>query len=416
METKEMFEAIGKAVADLRAEIDRDKGKADPIVMAKVDKINAEIDRLDKERETLEAKNAAKDAAVKAQLEALETQVARSEFKGGATTAIDKTKAEHKAAFETWFRKGGEAQLAAVKQLQIQAGLSTLSDPDGGYVITPPEFDTAVDRVAMMMSSMRRLATVRTIGTDTYKKLINQGGATSGWVAEKASRTETSTPVLREIAINMKEIYAEPGTTQIALDDAYMDLAAWLADEVSIEFTEEEGDAFINGNGVEKPHGIANYTMIANTSYAWGKVGFTTSGHATLINNADKLMDVTLSLKPIYLNGASWLMNRATAGKIRQLKDGDGNYLWRPGLEAGSPNVLFGYPVELDDNIANIGAGTFPCFFANFKRAYLILDRMGIRILRDPFTSKGNVLFYTTKRVGGGITMFEAIKCLKVSA
>ena len=412
METKEMFESIGKAVADLRAEIDRDKGKADPIVMAKVDKINAEIDRLDAERKAFEVQN----AAVKAQLEKLETEVARAEFKGGSATQMDKVKAEHKAAFDKWFRKGGDAQLAAVKELQIQAGLSTLSDPDGGYVITPPEFDTAIDRVALTMSAMRRLATVRTIGTDTYKKLVNQGGSTSGWVAEKQSRTETDTPVLREIAINMKEIYAEPGTTQIALDDAYMDLAAWLADEVTIEFTQEEGSAFIGGNGVEKPHGIANYTMIADSSYAWGKVGFVTSGHATLINNVDKLMDVTLALKPIYLNGASWLMNRATAGKIRQLKNGEGEYLWRPGLELGAPNVLFGYPVELDDNIDNIGAGKFPCFFANFKRAYLILDRMGIRILRDPFTSKGNVLYYCTKRVGTGITMFEAIKCLKVSA
>ena len=409
-ELKDAIEAKGRAWEELKATVNTlqaevKAGKADPVLNEKIDKISAALDKSDAEKIKLEAK-----------LEALETLVARSEFKGGGSTEIDKVKAEHKAAFEKWFRHGGEAQLAAVKQLQVQAGLSTLSDPDGGYLITPPEFDKAVDRVAGTMSVMRKICTVRSIGSDTYKKLVNQGGSTSGWVAEKTSRTETTTPSLKEIAINMKEIYAEPGTTQIALDDAYMDLASWLADEVSVEFTEEEGSAFITGNGVEKPHGIAAYTMIANSSYAWGKVGYTVSGHATLINNADKLMDVTLSLKPIYLSGASWLMNRATAGKIRQLKDGEGNYLWRPGLEAGAPNVLFGYPVDLDDNVANIGAGTYPCFFANFKRAYLILDRMGIRILRDPYTSKGNVLFYTTKRVGAGITMFEAIKALKVSA
>jgi len=406
-ELKKLIEALGrtfeefKAANDTRIKAVESKGYAPADLVEKVAAINADMTKI---------------GDLKAQLEALQTEVARAEFKGGSTTVIDKIKAEHKAAFEKWFRQGGEAQFAAVKQLQIQAGLSTLSDPDGGYVITPPEFDQTIDRVAMTMSAMRRLATVRTIGTDTYKKLVSQGGASSGWVAEKASRTETDTPVLREIAINLKELYAEPGTTQIALDDAYMDLAAWLADEVSVEFTEQEGAAFITGNGVEKPHGIAAYTMVADASYAWGKVGFKTSGHATLINNADKLMDVTLALKPIYLNGASWLMNRATAGVIRQLKDGEGNYLWRAGLEAGEPNVLFGYPVNLDDNIANIGAGTFPAFFGNFKRAYLILDRMGIRILRDPFTSKGNVLFYTTKRVGGGLIMPEALKVLKVSA
>ena len=406
-ELKKLIEALGrtfeefKAANDTRIKAVESKGYAPADLVEKVAAINADMTKI---------------ADLKAQLEALQTEVARAEFKGGGVTAIDKIKAEHKAAFETWFRKGGEAQLAAVKQLQIQAGLSTLSDPDGGYLITPPEFDKAIDRVAAMMSVMRQICTVRAIGADTYKKIVNQGGATSGWVAEKASRTETDTPILREIAINMKEVYAEPGVTQIALDDAFMDLASWLADEVSIEFAEQEGDAFINGNGVEKPHGIGNYTMIANASYAWGKIGFVTSGHASLLNNADKLMNLEFALKTIYLNGASFLMNRSTAGVIRQLKDGDGNYLWRPGLDAGAPNTLFGYPVNLDDNVAAIGANTFPVFFGNFKRAYLILDRMGIRVLRDPYTSKGNVLFYTTKRVGGGIVMFEALKALKVAA
>jgi HK97 family phage major capsid protein len=406
-ELKKLIEALGrtfeefKAANDTRIKAVESKGYAPADLVEKVAAINADMTKI---------------ADLKAQLETLQTEVARAEFKGGSATAIDKAKAEHRAAFETWFRKGGEAQLAAVKQLQIQAGLSTLSDPDGSYLITPPEFDKAIDRVAAMMSVMRQICTVRTIGADTYKKIVNQGGATSGWVAEKATRSETDTPVLREIAINQKEVYAEPGVTQIALDDAFMDLASWLADEVSIEFAEQEGDAFINGNGVEKPHGIGNYTMIANASYAWGKIGFVTSGHASLLNNADKLMNLEFALKTIYLNGASFLMNRSTAGVIRQLKDGDGNYLWRPGLDAGAPNTLFGYPVNLDDNVAAIGAGNFPVFFGNFKRAYLILDRMGIRVLRDPYTSKGNVLFYTTKRVGGGIVMFEAIKALKISA
>ena len=406
-ELKKLIEALGRTFEEFKSENDKrikaveSKGYAPADLVGKVEAINADITKI---------------SDLKTQLEALQKEVARSEFTGGGTSAMDKVKAEHKAAFETWFRQGGEAQLAAVKQLQVQAGLSTLSDPDGGYLITPPEFDKAIDRVAGTLSAMRRICTVRTIGTDTYKKLVNQAGSSSGWVAEKASRTETDTPTLREIAINMKEVYAEPGCTQISLDDAFIDLPSWLADEVSIEFAEQEGSAFISGNGVEKPHGIANYTMIADASYAWGKVGFVTSGHATLINNADKLMDVALALKPAYLSGASWLMNRATMGKIRQLKNGDGDYIWRPGLEMGAPNSLFGYPVDTDDNLDAIGAGKYPVFFANFKRAYLILDRMGIRILRDPYTSKGNVLFYCTKRTGAGLVMFEAIKALKISA
>lgn len=405
-ELKDLIKALGTTVEEFKAQHDKeikeikDKGHADPLLAQNVEKLNKEI---------TEIKN------LKAQLEALETKVARGEFQGGGKSETDKIRAEHAKAFESWFRHGGEERLEAVKKLQVSAGLSTLSDPDGGYIVAPPEFDKAIDRVAGTVSVMRNLATVRQIGTNEYKKIVNQGGSTSGWVAEKETRSETTTPTLSQIAINMKEIYAQPGCTQLALDDAYMDLASWLADEVSIEFAEEEGAAFITGDGVAKPKGIAGYTFVANASYEWGKVGYVAGGHASLLNNADKLIALQHALKSVYRNGASWLMNDATCEKIRTLKDGDGNYLWRPGLIEAAPDTLFGKPVAYDDNVADIGAGTYPLFFGNFKRAYLILDRIGIRILRDPYTSKGNVLFYTTKRVGGALVMFEAIKALKIA-
>ena len=406
-ELKKTIAAIGTAFEEFKAENDKKlveieaKGSTDAILAEKVDKINEDITRLN---------------GIKDNLEALDKVVAEMKTPpGGGNAEIDKTKAEHKEAFENWFRKGGEANLAAVKELQVKAGLSTLSDPDGGYLVAPPEFDTAIDRVAGTISVMRNLATVRQIGTNTYKKLVNQGGASSGWVAEKETRTETTTPTLREIAINMKEIYAEPGCTQISLDDSAIDLANWLADEVSVEFNEEEGEAFVTGDGVAKPHGIAGYTMIANSSYAWGSIGYTAGGHATLLNNADKLVALQHALKSTYRNGAAWLMNDSTCEKIRTLKDGDGNYIWRPGLLEGASDILLGKPIAYDDNVADIGAGAYPLFFGNYKRAYLILDRIGIRVLRDPYTSKGNVLFYTTKRVGGGVVMYEALKALKIA-
>jgi len=405
-ELKDTIEAIGTAFETFKIENDQKikdleaRGTVDPLLTDKVDKINADITKLND---------------MKAQLEALDAQVGRMVTPGGGSAPVDQAKAEHKAAFENWFRKGGESNLAAVRDLQVTAGLSTLSDPDGGYLVAPPEFDTAIERVAGTISVMRNLATVRSIGTNTYKKLVNMGGTSSGWVAEKETRTETSTPTLREIAINMKEIYAEPGCTQISLDDTTIDLAAWLADEVSMDFNEEEGEAFVTGDGVAKPRGIAGYTMVTNASYEWGKIGYVPGGHASLINNTDKLISLVHALKPSYRNGASWLMNDSTCESIRALKDGDGNYLWRPGLTEGTPDMLFGKPISYDDNVADIGAGAYPLFFGNFKRAYLILDRVGIRVLRDPYTSKGNVLFYTTKRVGGGLVMFEALKALKVA-
>lgn len=406
-ELKKTIAAIGTAFEEFKKDNDAKIASlaktdtVDALLTEKVEKINKDITAL---------------SEMKTQLEALDKAVGRMSIpEGGGATPMAKEKAEHKAAFEKWFRKGGESNLEAVKSLQVQAGLSTLSDPDGGYLVAPAEFDQAIDRVAGTISVMRNLATVRTIGTNEYKKIVNIGGSTSGWVAEKESRSETTTPTLKEIAINMKEIYAEPGATQLSLDDAYMDLASWLADEVSIEFNEEEGAAFVTGDGVAKPHGIAGYTMVANSSYEFGKVGYTAGGHATLLNNADKLLALQHSLKPAYRNGATFLMNDSTCEKVRTLKDGDGNYLWRPGLMENTPDMLLGKPIAYDDNVADIGAGAYPLFFGNFKRAYLILDRMGIRVLRDPYTSKGNVLFYCTKRSGAGIVMFEAIKALKIA-
>lgn len=403
LELKETIQALGKAFDAFKAENDarlkeiEKKGAADPLLTEKVDKINADIAQL---------------SALKKQLDTLETVVAQGQFPGGGKNELDRVKAQHKDAFAKFFRKGAEGGL---RDLEIQAGLSTLSDPDGGFLV-PEDYEQAIDRVALSVSAMRRLATVRTIGTDTFKKLVNQGGASSGWVGEKGARAETNTPTLTEIAINTKEIYAMPAATQTLLDDSRVDIAGWLADEVSIEFSEQESEAFIHGNGVEQPRGIAAYPMVANSSYVWGKVGYITSGNASLVNDLDKLIDLQHALKPVYRNGAAWLMNDATLATIRKMKDGDGNYVWVPGLKDGAPDTLLGKPVEIDDNVDDIGAGKYPIFFANFKRAYLIIDRQGVRVLRDPYTSKPYVLFYTTKRVGGGIVMYEAIKALKVSA
>ena len=402
-ELKKMIEAIGRAFEQFKAENDtrikqiEAKGHADPILAEKVEKINADLSAM---------------SEMKRQMEAIETAVARGQFPGGGSSEVNKVKAEHKAAFEKFFRKGIDDGL---HDLEVKASASTLSDPDGGFTV-PEEVDKAIDRVQGTMSAMRRLATVRSISTDTYKKLVGQGGASSGWVAEKGTRAETDTPTLKEIAINTKELYAMPAATQTLLDDSSIDIGAWLADEVGIEFNDEEGDAFISGNGVEKPKGIAAYSMITNASYEWGKVGYVAGGHASLLNNLDKLIDIQHALKTSYRNGASWLMNDSTCGVIRKFKDGDGQYIWRPGLIEGAPDILLGKPVEYDDNLDDIGAGKYPIFYANFKWAYLIIDRLGTRVLRDPYTSKPYVLFYTTKRVGGGIVMYEAIKAFKIAA
>ncbi|TDQ63578.1 HK97 family phage major capsid protein [Maritalea mobilis] len=395
--TFEEFKAEHDAqLADLK------KGQEDVVQSEKVDRINAEITAqqktLDQINETL--------AALRV---------------GGAGSDENPAAKEHAQAFEKWFRKGDrngvESDLA---ELQVKAALSTDSDPDGGFVV-PEETSNTIDRVVGTVSAMRGLATVLPVGTDTYKKLVSQGGASSGWVGERESRSETDTPTLRELVFNTQELYANPATTQKALDDARMNIEQWLANEVSTEFAEQEGAAFISGDGVNKPRGILSYDKVANSSYAWGKTGFVKTGVAGDLtdasnNGSDAMIDLYYSLKQQYRNGATWLMSDATMASVRKFKDGDDNYLWSPATAVGEVPSFLGKPVNTDDNMDAVSANAFPIAFANFNRAYLIIDRFGTRVLRDPFTNKPYVHFYTTKRVGGGIQNFEAIKLMKVAA
>ncbi len=376
----------------------------DVVSREKVDRINSEITGLNK---ALNEVNAAIAAAVIGPA-------------GGVNHDPDVL--AHSTAFNTWFRKGDRALDADMRELEVKAKMTTQSDPDGGYLV-PEETEAGIDRVLGTVSTMRSLARVISIGTSTYKKLVNMGGAGAGWVGEEQGRPETDTPTLREISINAAELYANPAITQTALDDSRIDIAAWLAGEVSIEFAEQEGAAFIGGNGVNKPRGVLSYEAVANASYAWGKLGYVASGKAadfadtsTTVSKADALVDLYYALKSGYRNNASWLMSDAVMGTVRKFKDADGNFLWAPPTAAAGVATILGKPVANDDNMPAVGAGNFPIAFGDFNRGYLIVDRFGVRVLRDPYTNKPFVHFYTTKRVGGGVVNFEAIKLLKIAA
>lgn len=385
-------EAHEKEMADIK------KGVADVVQTEQIERINTTITDL---TGALEASNS--------KISALQMGV------GGGRPEVSPEAVQHSKAFNTFFRRGDENGL---RDLEVKASLVTSSDPDGGYVV-PEETETTIDRVLGTVSALRGVARVIKASAPTYKKLVNQGGASSGWVGEKDSRPGTDTPTLNEIQINAMEIYANPAATQTLLDDARIDIAAWLADEVSIEFGEQEGAAFITGNGVGKPRGIVSYDKVANASYAWGKTGFVatgTSGGFDGTNPADGMIDLYYALKSGYRNNAKWIMSDATMHIVRKFKDGDGNYLWAaPNAAAEVPTIL-NKPAITDDNMPAIAANSFSVGFADFQRAYTILDRMGVRVLRDPYTNKPYVSFYTTKRVGGGITNFEAIKLLKMAS
>lgn len=405
-EVKAVLTDLQKTFHEFKAENDArlvaiEAKKADVLAEEKVDRINASVTDLQAAIDKISASLAAKSIGGDAQNQTPEKQA-------------------YAKAFDTFFRTGeGEG---ALKSLAMKAALRTDGDADGGYTV-PDYMDPVITRVQGTVSAMRQIAQVVTSTAGVYKKLISQGGATSGWVGERETRAETNTPTLAEIQFPAMELYANAYTTQTILEDSNINIADWLAGEIAQEFAEEEGAAFISGNGVNKPKGILAYTAVANASYAWGSLGYTATAVAADIydgtyNGTDALISLVGTLKQGYRANAGFIMNRATAAAVRKLKTiGDTKaYLWQPSIQAGQPPILLGYPVTEDDNMSDIGANAYPIAFGDFNRGYLIADRVGTTVLRDPYTNKPYVAFYVRKRVGGGVQNFEAIKLLKCAA
>ncbi len=319
--------------------------------------------------------------------------------------------AEHKAAFAAYVRTG---EAGGLKRLEAKA-LSAGSGPDGGY-LAPSTVEGEILRRLAHVSPIRSLATVRTISSGTYKKAFSTTGPASGWVAEAAARPQTGSPTLAELSFPAMELYAMPAATQTLLDDAIVNIDQWIAEEVESAFAEQEGAAFVNGDGTDKPKGFLAYPTVAEVSWSWGNIGVLNTGVAGAFaasNPSDVLVDLVYALKAGYRQNASFVMNRKTQGTVRKFKDANGNYLWQPPASAGAPATLLGFPLVEAEDMPNIANNAVSIAFGDFRRGYLVVDRAGVRILRDPYSAKPYVLFYTTKRVGGGVQDFAAIKGLK---
>ncbi len=323
----------------------------------------------------------------------------------------DPLTAEHKAAFGAYVRTG---EAGGLKRLESKA-LSAGSGPDGGY-LAPATVEGEILRRLANVSPIRSLATVRTISSGTYKKAFSTTGPASGWVAETAARPQGSSPTLAELSFPAMELYAMPAATQTLLDDAIVDIDQWIAEEVESAFAEQEGAAFVTGDGVDKPKGFLAYPTVADTSWSWGNIGVLNTGVAGAFpasNPSDVLVDLVYALKAGFRQNASFVMNRKTQAAVRKFKDSTGNYLWQPPASAGAPATLLGFPLVEAEDMPNIANNAVSIAFGDFRRGYLVVDRAGVRILRDPYSAKPYVLFYTTKRVGGGVQDFAAIKGLK---
>ncbi|KPA98101.1 phage major capsid protein [Pseudomonas asplenii] len=391
---KEVAEALGKKFDEFKEKNDRriagleeEKGK----LSGQVDTLNEKLGELD------ELKSA------------LEKELADLKRPDGTGT---KAASEHKAAFMQFVRKGIDTGLGELQAKALQVG----TDADGGYAV-PEELDRSIIELLKNTSPMRQICNQITVGSPDYKRLVSLGGAGSGWVGETDARPATGTPTLGQVSAFMGEIYANPQATQTSLDDIFFDAEGWLNGEVSREFAEREGAAFLLGNGDKKPKGILAYalTTAKDKDRPFGTLQKVITGSAGAFTG-DNLIDLVHSLKAGYRANARFMMNNLTVAYARKLKDSEGNYLWRPGLELGQPSTLLSYGITENEDMPDIAADANAVSFGDYKRGYTIVDRIGTRVLRDPYTNKPFVGFYTTKRVGGMLVDSQAIKVLTLSA
>lgn len=378
-ELKAAFDAF-KAANDEKL-----KAKADVVLDEKVTKIDAAVGDFQKAIDDLNARLAAQRAG------------------GGDERTPEQI--EYAESFQAHVRRG-----------DVSAAMSRGSDPDGGYT-APVEWDRTLTNKLKLISPIRDNATVQSISKAGFTKLFGDRAVGSGWVGETAARPETSTPQLASLPFNPGEIYANAAATQVLLDDSEVNIEQWLQSEIETEFARQEGIAFLSGDGVNKPFGILTYvTGAANAAkHPWGAITVVNSGAAAALTG-DGLQTIIYDLPAAHSANAKFFMNRQTASKARLLKDGQGNYLWQPSFQAGQPATLLGESIVDTPDMPNVAAGNIAALFGDMQETYLVIDRVGIRVIRDPYTNKPYVMFYVTKRVGGGVKNVQSMRALKVSA
>ncbi len=319
----------------------------------------------------------------------------------------------HQKAFNAYVRTGEDDGLRGL-ELEGKA-LSSAVAGDGGYLVDPQTSET-IKSVLRGASSIRQIANVVAVESTSFDVLIDSTEVGAGWASETGSSTETGTPTIERISIPLHELSALPKASQRILDDSAFDIEGWLAGRIADKFAQSEAAAFVSGDGSDKPTGFLTHPKVDNDSWAWGSLGYVATGDDgdfNAANPADTIVDVVYALGARYRANGAFVMNSKTAGAVRKIKDADGRFLWSDGLAAGEPARLLGYPVLIAEDMPDIATDSFSIAFGDFGAGYTIAERPDLRILRDPFSAKPHVLFYATKRVGGDVSDFAAIKLLK---
>lgn len=328
------------------------------------------------------------------------------------STAVE-TEEPHKKAFNAYLRHGDDE---ALRGLALEGkALSTAVAGDGGYLVDPRTADT-VKSMLVATGSIRSIASVVTVDSSNFDVLIDRSDVGTGWVTETGSVSETATPLIERISIRLHQLAAMPKASQRLLDDSAFDVEGWLAEKIASRFIRSESAAFVNGDGVDKPKGILLPAKVPNSAWTWGSLGYVASGAAAdfpTTNAVDCIVNLVYALAAPYRANATFVMNSKTAGAVRKMKDADGRFMWADGLAVAEPPRLMGYPVLICEDMPDIAANAHAIAFGDFAAGYTIAERTDLRILRDPFSAKPHVLFYATKRVGGDISDYAAIKLLK---
>ncbi len=317
--------------------------------------------------------------------------------------------APHQKAFDAYVRSGEDDGL---RGLEMESkSLSSAVNSDGGYLVDPQTAET-IKSVLNSTASIRSIASVVNVEANSFDVLIDHTDVGAGWADEASATTETATPSIDRISIPLHELSALPKASQRLLDDSAFDVEGWLAGRIADKFARAEAAAFIGGDGADKPKGILDHPAVDNDVWAWGNLGYVATGTAGGVD-ADAIVDVVYALGAQYRVNGTFVMNSKTAGLIRKLKDSDGRFLWSDGLAAGEPARLMGYPVLIAEDMPDAATDSFSIAFGDFQAGYTIAERPDLRVLRDPFSAKPHVLFYATKRVGGDVSDFAAIKLVK---
>jgi HK97 family phage major capsid protein len=338
----------------------------------------------------------------------------RKTFQSGrpALSMAAELSAPHEKAFDAYLRSGDEEGLRGL-ELEGKA-LNTAVAGDGGYLVDP-QTAGQIQSVLSSTASIRAIANVVNVEATSFDVLVDHSEVGHGWATEAGTVSESDTPTIDRITIPLNELSALPKASQRLLDDSAFDIEGWLAKRIADKFSRAEAASFVNGDGVDKPTGFLSHPTVSNDAWVWGNLGFVLTGQAGDIGDVARLVDLVYALGAQYRANATFVMNSKTAGTLRKLKDNDGRFLWADGLAAAEPARLLGYPVLIAEDMPDIADGATAVAFGDFEAGYTIAERPDLRVLRDPFSAKPHVLFYATKRVGGDVSDFAAIKLLKFS-